>query len=532
MPWINTSAITPDGQVLEGNVLRPLTDSENLQVYCGLDCCVTAEVRRELQPQLASRPNAQTIYSFERALQAPYLDIMLRGFLVDDLSRRQAAATLHDRITTLQRALNSFSLALHDQTCNARSHKQLTELFYRALRLPEIWTSHKGERKLSLNRDTLEKLYDRYLYARPFVSCILSIRDLAKQCEVLESDIDADGRFRASYNIAGTETGRTSSSSNAFGTGGNAQNIAPGLRHVFVSDPGWKLCVIDLEQVEARDVGFFCGCLFNDWIYLDACESGDLHTSNARRIWPELPWTGEYSSDRALASGVFYRDFTYRDMAKRGAHLSNYMGTAFTAARALKVPLSIMEDFQSRYCRGPNCAFPCISRYWQWIAEQIQTTHLLITPFGRERHFFGRPNDDATLREAIAYLPQSTTSDRCKLILFRVWRDFPEVQLLAENFDSITFQFPNSIDEVEIVSAVLKKFDLPLFSPSGRRYVVPGEAKTGWNWGNYVSQEMIDKAIAEGKNPPRLNPEGLKKWNPHQPDIRTRKTGLERAMAK
>ena len=262
------------------------------------------------------------------------------------------------------------------------------------MKLPELWQSQKGIRKLSMNREALEKLYDRYLYARPFIACILTIRDLSKQQEVFDTEIDADGRFRTSYNIAGTETGRPSSSSNAFGTGGNAQNIAPSLRYVFVSDPGYKIAVIDAEQVEARDVGFFCGCLFDDWTFLDACESGDLHTTNATRIWPELGWTDNKLYNRKIADTIFYRDFTYRDMAKRGSHLSNYMGTAWTASRALKLPLKIMEDFQSRYCRGPSAAYPCIPRWWQWTAEQLQTTHLLTTPFSRERHFFGRPDDD------------------------------------------------------------------------------------------------------------------------------------------
>lgn len=54
-------------------------------------------------------------------------------------------------------------------------------------------------------------------------------------------------------------------------------------------------------------------------------ESGDLHTANARRIWArELPWTGDILQDRRIADRPFYRDFSYRDMAKRGSHLSNF----------------------------------------------------------------------------------------------------------------------------------------------------------------------------------------------------------------
>ena len=483
------------------------TFSQIDQVYNGLDCCVTVEVWEELQSQ---RARAEGIYSFERALQGPYLEIMLRGFRVDLVRRVEAARRLRAQQGRLQSILDQLATAVWDRGLNPRSPQQLQEFFYRSLHLPEIWLSQKGERKLSTNREALEKL-DQYLHARPFIAAILAIRDIGKQLDVLEGEVDSDGRFRTSYNIAGTETGRPSSSTNAFGTGGNAQNIAPGLRYVFVADPGQKLVVIDLEQVEARDVGFFCGCLFDDWGFLDACESGDLHTNNAKRIWPELPWPGDAKGDRALADQGFYRDFSYRDMAKRGSHLSNYSGTAWTMSRALKIPLALAEEFQARYVRGSpgvSPAFPCIPRWWRWTAEELQTTRQLVTPFGRRRHFFGRPGDATTLREAIAFLPQSTTADRMNLGMWRTWKREPSVQLLAQTYDSITFQLPEDSRFDETVGRVLDHIRVELLAANGRRYVVPGEAKVGWNWGN----------VGAG------NPEGLAKWRPGEDKRRRQPT--------
>ena len=512
MTLVQTQSLTPD-------LVRVMPAKDTLQVYNGLDCCVTLEVHEELTRTHNQLP---AIYDFERALQAPYLEIMQRGFRVDRVGREAAARVLRARIEKLDLRLQKLARAVWDKGLNPGSYRQLQDFFYGAMHLPEIWLSQKGVRKLSTNREALERL-ETYLHARPITSTILAIRDLAKQLQVLDTEIDSDGRFRTSYNIAGTETGRPSSSQNAFGTGGNAQNIAPGLRYVFVADPGYKLVNIDLEQVEARDVGFFCGCLFNDWTFLDSCESGDLHTANARLIWPGLPWTGDIKADRAVAERPFYRDFSYRDMAKRGSHLSNYSGTAFTASRHLKVPQPLMEEFQARYCRGRNAdpkrglpaispAYPAIPRYWQWVATQLQTTHQLVTPFGRRRHFFGRPNDDTTLREAIAYLPQSTTADRMNLGLWRVWHQLPDVQLLGQGFDSIVFQCrEHQVDD--LTARALELVRVELVSPSGRRYVVPGEAAVGWNW-SYASD---------------TNPDGLVKWRPGA-DLRSRTTVLDRVM--
>ena len=199
-------------------------------------------------------------------------------------------------------------------------------------------------------------------------------------------------------------------------------------------------------------------------------------------------------------------------------------------ARALKIPQVVADDFQSRYCRGPSAAYPCLPQYWNWIAEQLQTTHIITTPFGRRRHFFSRPDDDATLREAIAFVPQSTTADRMNLGLWRTWKYEPRAELLAQTYDSITFQYDERHDESEIVGHVLELIRVELRSNSGRRYIVPGEAKVGWNWGGQVIQADVDRAIARGKRPPHFNPDGLIKFKPGKPDTRTRTTDLNRIM--
>jgi DNA polymerase I-like protein with 3'-5' exonuclease and polymerase domains len=204
------------------------------------------------------------------------------------------------------------------------------------------------------------------------------------------------------------------------------------------------------------------------------------------------------------------------------------MGTAWTASRHLKVPLKLMEDFQQRYCRGPSCAYPGISRYWQWIAQQLQQHAVLETPFGQKRHFFGRPGDDATIREAIAFMPQSTTARRTQLALWRIWKKMPHVRILAETYDSVTFEFPQHCDEHEVVEQALELMRVTLRRPDGSQYVVPGEAKTGWNWGNVTMQSDIDAALRRDGRPPRLNLDGLKKFNPKVGDSRQRQVGLQR----
>ena len=528
MPIVQTHLLTP-------NELR----ADTKQIYNGLDCCVTFEVFSALQ-RLPQAHSAE-IYSFERAIQAPALEMMLRGWLVDEYLRRKAVTELETKLARLEQILLAYANAIWDKPLNPRSRPQMLAFFYGvreaqgetfplpgpSFKFTPMWSSKKGVRKLSMDREALEKL-EHYFHAMPIIAVILAIREITKQIEVLSTQIEADGRMRTSYNIAGTETGRWSSSGNAWGTGGNLQNINPGLRYIFVADPGWKICGIDLEQAESREVGWLLGTLFNDWTYLDACEQGDLHTFTARLIWPNLPWTGDLRRDRKIADQIFYRDFTYRDMSKRGGHGSSYLGTPWTMARHLKVPVQLMVDFQEKFLHR---AFPTMPKWHRWTAQEIQTKSLLTTPFHRTRHFFGRTNDDATLREAIAFVPQSSTADRTNLGLWRIWKHMgSRVKVLHQNHDAVYFLYREDDNEREIISQALSLMEVEFFH-KGRRFVVPGEAKVGWNW---ASQHNLAKPSPGWRDEKgtwhenRLNWDGLIKWKGE--DLRKRTSMMDMVL--
>lgn len=520
---IHTHLLTP-----ESISARNASDRE--QIYNALDCCVTFEVLEELNRMSNQVPE---IYNFERALQAPVLEIMLRGFKINQYEREKVLRSLRETVRriggmkdqsdgkeALKRPdgiLQRYAFAIWGKPLNPNSPKQLQEFFYKHLHLTEIWISDKGKRRLSMNREVLEKLSQHYL-AMPIISAILSIREHTKSIKTLETEVDEDGRMRTSLNIAATETGRLSSSKNAFGSGGNLQNWKERLRRPFEADAGWKMGAIDLEQAESREIGFIIGVIFDDWTYLDAVEAGDLHTFTARLVWPELPWTGDLKKDRKIADSVFYRDFSYRDMSKRGGHALTYVGTPFTISRHLKVPVKVIELFEERFFG----AFPGIPRFHRWVAQEIQTTHCLETYFGRTRHFFGRAEDDATLREAVAFMGQSPTADRMNLGMYNVWNQHrARVRLLAQLHDAVYFQYREDDDEAEIVKLVKQCCEITVHAPNGRAFSVPGEAKVGWNWSKHHDE---GKPLNAKLNP--YNPDGLVKWK-REKDMRKRMKGME-----
>lgn len=497
MPRINSQNIGPN--------LDPHTSH---QVYNGLDCCLTYEIFDVLNAQLRQKnePFVENIYNFERGMQAPALELMERGWKVDAEERKNGIALLTKRRDRLRTILDRMAFAVWDRGLNANSPAQLKKFFYEIMGLPEQYNNNRGQRSVSTNREALEKL-EVYFYAKPVINVILAIRETVKKLSVLETEISSDGRMRTSYNVAGTETGRWSSSSSADGSGTNLQNITPELRRMFVADSGYKLCYLDLEQAESRVVGLLVWRTCRDGAYLDACESGDLHTTVSRLVWPGLAWSGNPRADREIADTPFYRHFSYRDMAKRGGHGTNYYGTPRTMARHLKVETKIMEDFQRSYFTP----FVGIRRWHEWVSREIISHQKITTLLGRQRAFYGRANDDATLREAIAFEPQSVVGDLLNCALWRVWHHEPRVQILGQIHDAIVFQYPDDPDlEADILTNCLNLTRIPITSCE-RTIIIPSECKIGWNWG-----EADAKRFADG------NPKGLIKWKPGSVDQRRR----------
>src|SRR5207344_1096868 len=104
-------------------------------------------------------------------LQAPAMDMMLRGWKIDEYERRSNEARLQKDLTRLQNILNRYSFAIWGKGLNANSPEQLKAFFYGAMGIPEVAISFKGIKRVSTNREALEKVSD-YFYALPIVKCI------------------------------------------------------------------------------------------------------------------------------------------------------------------------------------------------------------------------------------------------------------------------------------------------------------------------------------------------------------------------
>lgn len=457
---------------------------ERESVYNGLDCAVTLEVMETLLNQFDSHTGPT--YDFSRALQGPVLEMRCRGVLVDQQRKSQVIEEFYDHLEILEDNLSRIVLeGVGLSSFNWRSNPDLHTLFYERLRIPAITRNGRP----TVDRTALEK-FEGYTIARPIVAHISAMREIAKKISVLKTAIDPDGYMRTSYNIAGTSTGRFSSSFSEFGTGGNLQNVEESLRSIFIADPGMKFAKFDAGQIQSRVVGAAEWNLLGDGTYLDVCESGDLHTVVAKMVWPTLAWVGDLKSDRAIADGIFYRHYSRRDMCKKLGHGSNFYGRPPTLNVETKVPIPLITEFQRSYFK----AFPQHNQWFESTQDRLYKQGYIISICGRKRWFFGRRNDDQTLREALAFEGQDGEAWIVNNAMLNIWRKGTAI-LIAQEHDALVFMYPEEREDT-IIPELLSQLPIQVPLKNGRVLEVPYDAKTGWNKGDWSES----------------NPEGLKEW--------------------
>lgn len=515
-----------------------LTSEEQLYVYCGLDTCIMFDVLDAIRPHLKPETTGR-IYDFERGMLGPAMAMMRRGVYIDDARRQELIkefTTKYDLLVGLSRKYASVIFENYSEF-NPNSGDQLGTYFYQGLGI-EPYYSHKAKsRKPSTDEDTLEKIIEGYPIAEPMARCILSLRETKKKLDVLVSGVDPDGRMRCSYHVTGTRTGRWASSQSIHDTGSNLQNITKKMREIFIPDPGYVMFEVDLEQAESRGVAYLSG----DEAYMQATSEDDIHTAVAVDVF------GVKREDvHEQAPGM---PESYRQEAKRNGHSTNYNESPFALGRRNKLHISQSTKFQALY-KGAEVPlesavrwkwvdaggmvidpslkgrvefdwkketvrvvgkFPKIAAWQQFVQAEIKEKGRLITPLGRERQFWKRLNDDKTVREAIAYVPQSMIGDILNVGLWRIWRELElcgvsgvepgDLQILLQVHDSVVGQIRK--DKVDkLLPLVLQCLTNPV-TVNGRILTIPSSAKVGMNW------RPVEKDKKTGKV---YNPNGLKEW--------------------
>jgi len=257
---------------------------------------------------------------------------------------------------------------------------------------------------------------------------------------------------------------------------------------MFVPDKGKVLVQADSSQAEPRVVAV----LSEDWELLKAFDTIDIHRRTAGLIF-------NYVKDLQLglkcsnsAVDLLEKDGPERFCGKKTRHAGNYnMGKSRfmmefnTDAQKFEIDMNISEWKAGQMLDLFHAASPNIRNVFHTqIKEAIDSTRLLIDPFGGPRVFNGRLDDDI-YKEGYANLPQRTVAHLVQGAMIKIYEEVGDKflkMLISENHDSIVIQVPK--DEWEIYARMMKKhmerpIDFSTYCSLKRNYIltIPAEVE-------------------------------------------------------
>jgi hypothetical protein len=264
----------------EGRLFDPSRHNKTqFYLYNAKDSLATHQIHLKQLSEI-DEMNVRPVYEKMMQLLPIYRKMEDRGIRIDELRRSQLRAKYQSQFRIQLQILRDLT---NDSGLNPLSWVQSDRIIFQELGYKKIqgvkgtdeeslqMLMCKGEPKREVNDQTAKRILITFLRCRK----------LHKVIEILELDLYPDGRFRYEANLAGAETGRTTTSSTTdyflkeewqgknqkvkkINLGHSIQNIGKhgfyiddqifgkDVRSMFVPSPGYEFGEIDLAGAEAR----------------------------------------------------------------------------------------------------------------------------------------------------------------------------------------------------------------------------------------------------------------------------------------
>lgn len=451
---------------------------------------------------------ARANYQKQFKLVYPALYCNFEGFKIDPAARKQLK---EEEEKKLEGSLAQLRTLLADPNFNPSSPKQVATYVYDVLGAadPKVGTKRTaagGKVRKSKGTDTknLTAVGTQHPILLRVITAIDRYRKAKKAISTYMDFIQYNGRLLWALNPFGTETGRMACSSSSFWCGTQVQNIPKYAKKMLVMDDEFEGFEIDNSQSEARCTAY----LAQDLKLIAALEH------------PERDF---YTSLGELFFGIPYdqvsKDFRNK-VLKKIVHGTNYMMGATTfvesagaqnlidASAQLGVAVSLadkpakgtlsLKQFAQKLLDSYHVPFFRVRQWYQEIRNEIISTHMLRSPLGHTRYFFGNvEKSHQAFNSAVAHAPQNLSVSILNIGLWKVWglvkKYEGDLRIKAQIHDSILGQYRKGREDIR--DAVLAAMNNPAII-HGRTLIIPVDIKVGDSWGTMQPLERNGDATA------------------------------------
>ena len=432
----------------------PISEAIN---YAAEDADITLRLWKFFKPQLHKNNVTKVYESLERPLVPVLADMERNGIKVD----RDTLSRMSNSFAQKMAGLEAEIFQLAGRNFNVGSPKQLGEVLFDELEIPG------GKRgKTGAYATGAEILEDLTVEGYELPSKVLDWRQLSKlkstYTDALQDHINIEtGRVHTSYSMAGTSTGRLSS------TDPNLQNIpirsedGRKIREAFICEEGSILLSLDYSQIELR--------ILAQIAELDALKEAffqgqDIHALTASQMF-DVPVEGMDPMIRRQAKAINFGII--------------YGISGYGLARNLRIPRKEAQSFIDKYFER----FPGIKDYMESTVNFAKENGYVETLFGRRIHTpeinTRGPQAGFSKRAAINAPIQGTAADVIRRAMIRM----PEAiaglpaKMLLQVHDELLFEVSrDAVDEtILVVKEIMEnaampaiKMDVPLIVDAGQ----------------------------------------------------------------
>lgn len=320
-----------------------------------------AEARDAIMAELA-KAGLEELY---RKIELPLIPIVhaaeARGITVDVPYLAKLSTEYHAKLSRAEKKIHEHA----GGEFNINSPKQLGEVLFDKLAL-----TAKGLKKTDGGaRSTRESELEKLREAHPIIAEILTYRELSKLLSTYIDNLPAmvgpDGRVHAKFHLAGTTTGRMSSSDPNLQNIPVREGLGEAIRDAFVAGKGKTLLAFDYSQIEMRVLAMLSG----DPGLAEVFQGGsDAHTAVASRVFRVAP------------------EAVTKEMRRR-AKVINFGIIYGMGVNALKANLGSTREEAQAFMDQYFVTFPKIAAYFDAVKALAAKKGYTETFFGRRRHF-------------------------------------------------------------------------------------------------------------------------------------------------
>lgn len=443
---------------------------DQLLIYNGRDCAVEFEVD-EVQDQdlldLSERFSIPLVEYYRQQMKKHklYLKMENAGKRVD----RERQKELKIKYKEMRDLVHSRIEGKIGHEVNVKSTPQMFDLLYKEMKF-------KIRKKAPTSEDSIVALMGgtKKKDQKEILSDVLEERRIRDQLSrQINFSPDYDGRCRSSYNIIATETCRSSTGilkkplrpkkiGLAEHTISAHGRLGKDIKSMFIADEGTVVLQADSSQAEPRVVAV----LSEDWELLKAFEEKvDIHRRTAGLIFGYTAKLELSSSFKHPIVDFLPKDGPERYTGKTTRNAGNYnvgkrtfMTTFNTNAQKFEIPMDISEWRAGQMLEIFHSASPKVrGRFHQDIKDAIDSSRVIIDPFGGVRVFNGRM-DDEIYKEGYANIPQRTVSHVVQNAAIAIDEELgcdDRFLWIGEKHDALYMQVPES--NWEVYARLMKK---------------------------------------------------------------------------